>query len=369
MIRTNRQHTAAARHGLPHQEDDSIMRLAKTVMALALVVAVVWAGPASAQFRKAGTTGAAFLKVGVGARAVALGSAYTTVPNEANQVFWNPAGITQARGKTQVALSYNKWIADLNQYALAVVRNCGDMGTFGISIQTLGVSGITADRDIVPAFAEDEYTPFETKTSLSYDFGDMALGVTWARDITDRLSVGVTGKMISETMDDETASSVALDVGAIYHIGYRGARLGARINNLGSDMKFYELSDPIPLVFSVGAAIDAWEDEAQGIKVTVLADATKPQDGEQHVYSATEITIKNMLSLRTGYKLNYMGVADEKVDETTGERYEADRTEEGMTFGLGLDVPGAPYEVVVDYAYTSFGILDGVHRMSLNLTF
>jgi hypothetical protein len=134
-------------------------------------------------------------------------------------------------------------------------------------------------------------------------------------------------------------------------------------------MKYFELSDPIPLIFSIGIAVDAWENEDQDVKVMLLADATKPQDGEQNLYTATEITVRNILSLRTGYKLNYMGISDEKVDEVTGEHYEVDRTDEGLTFGLGLDVPRAPYGAVVDYAYTSFGVLDNVHRISIGLTF
>ena len=50
--------------------------------------------PADAQVRKAGLTGASFLKIGVGARAVALGSSYTTIRGDVNQMFWNPAGMS-----------------------------------------------------------------------------------------------------------------------------------------------------------------------------------------------------------------------------------------------------------------------------------
>ena len=70
------------------------MRLHRSALALGLVAAVVWAGSSEAQNRKAGITGAAFLKVPVGARAAALGSAYTTIEGDANQLFWNPAGIS-----------------------------------------------------------------------------------------------------------------------------------------------------------------------------------------------------------------------------------------------------------------------------------
>ena len=42
---------------------------------------------------KVGTTIANFLKIGVGPRAVAMGSAFSAVANDASAVYWNPAGI------------------------------------------------------------------------------------------------------------------------------------------------------------------------------------------------------------------------------------------------------------------------------------
>ena len=37
--------------------------------------------------------GAAFLKLGVGARAVGMGGAYTAIADDVNSMGWNPAGI------------------------------------------------------------------------------------------------------------------------------------------------------------------------------------------------------------------------------------------------------------------------------------
>ena len=119
-----------------------------------------------------------------------------------------------------------------------------------------------------------------------------------------------------------------------------------------------------------------------GNKLTLLADATKPQDSDQLVFAAGELQVLHRLKLRGGYKFNYTGITDDKTDELTGYRGEAlsasnptsidhtaDRTEEGYTLGLGVDVAVSGYQVVVDYAYTEFGILDNVHRVSLNLNF
>ena len=94
------------------------------LLRIALVLALVaWSATAEGQVRKAGLTGASFLKIGVGARAVALGSAYTTVRGDVNQMFWNPAGIALGSGGTPGTFTYNDWIADLAHYAAGVSHN------------------------------------------------------------------------------------------------------------------------------------------------------------------------------------------------------------------------------------------------------
>jgi len=337
----------------------------KITLACALAAWTFGAVPADAQIRKAGISGASFLKIGVGARAVALGSAYTTVSGDVNQMFWNPAGVAVTGGKTQVTFSYNQWIADINHVAFGISRDFGTWGTWGFGAVKLGVSGIEASRDVVPS----SFTAFDNGTSATYDYSDTAINLTWALNFTDKLAMGITGKFISESIDGESASAGAIDVGAVYKIGYKGARLGARISNLGSELKFYEVGAPLPLIFSYGAAIDLVSNEEQGMRVTAFADANKPQDSEQLFFTSGELALKEMFFLRGGYKINYSGITDSKTDEVSKARVDAGRSEEGFTLGAGVKVPVSGINIAVDYAFTEFGILDSVHRVSMNLDF
>jgi hypothetical protein len=345
------------------------MKFLKTMLTLALAASFI-GGVADAQVRKAGLTGASFLKIGVGARAVALGSAYTTVRSDVNQLFWNPAGITLKEGRTQATFTYNQWIADLSHYAAGVSHDFGTWGTWGIGAVAMGVSDIPATRDVVPSFLSGTYTGFvDPRTDATYDYQDMAVSLTWAYQFTDRLSMGITGKYISQKIDSESANAYAIDAGAIFDIGFKGARIGARINNLGSDMTYYAIGAPLPLIFSVGTSINLFEQEEQGMRFTTMLDATKPQDGEQLLFAAGEFQIMKYFMLRGGYKFNYSGIADKKTDEITKQQVSADRTEEGYTLGGGIDYPFGNYRMGVDYAYTQFGILDNVHRVTLNIGF
>jgi len=339
------------------------------LLALLLVLSVGQA--VDAGVRKSGLTGAAFLKIGVGARPVALASAYTTVTGDVNQLFYNPAGTALGANGNQVTLFHNEWIADLSHDAVGYVRDVEGIGTIGVSLVTLGLSDINSDRDAVPQFVLDTGTfiPNDTRTSGSYNYRDLALGLTWARHVTNRLDMGITGKIISQSIDSETARAYALDLGAIYRIDYQNTKIGARINNLGSDIEFYDIGAPLPLVFSIGASSDVYANADQGMKVTVLADATKAQDSEQLLFGGVEVQVMEMLQLRSGYKLNYQGIEDEKVDEANGGTFDAPRTEEGLSAGLGVGFSMAGYDATVDYAFTEFGILDSVHRFSLQVAF
>ena len=100
------------------------MNLIKRLIA-ALVLVVFAAGLGYGKVRQTGLTGAAFLKVGVGARAVALGSATTSLTDDVNQIFWNPAGMALSNEQWQATFTYNRWIADLSHSAGAIAHRPG----------------------------------------------------------------------------------------------------------------------------------------------------------------------------------------------------------------------------------------------------
>jgi hypothetical protein len=49
-------------------------------------------------FLGSSATGFTFMRIGVGARPVGMGGAYTAVADDANALFWNPAGLALAPG-------------------------------------------------------------------------------------------------------------------------------------------------------------------------------------------------------------------------------------------------------------------------------
>ncbi len=314
---------------------------------------------ADAQQRKAGLTGMSFLKIGVGARPVAMGSAATSISNDVNQMFWNPAGIALDEYKYQATFSYNQWIADIKHNAAGFAYNMGEMGTVGIGFVSFGISDIPANRQIGYSDPDLQRLITDRGTSDTYDYLDVLVQLSYARSFFDRLALGVNVKYISQSIDDQSVGLVAIDLGSIYKIGIGNWQIAARMTNLGSDYKYYNISNMIPLTFSLGTSAQPIQTDIGSL--TIALDAVKPQDGPQYYHIGGEWTFMNTISFRTGWKLNYSGTEADQV----GERPAVSNTIEGLSFGTGLNVNVSNMNLQVDYSMTQMDILDNVHRISV----
>jgi len=328
------------------------------LMFICLLAVVLVASTGTAQERKAGLTGAAFLKVGVGARSVAMGTAVTALTGDVNQMFYNPAGIALKNSTMQASFTYNKWIADIGHSAAAVSYNLEGIGTIGVGFITFGVSGIEASRDVPVDPGLVQYQ-IETNTSATYDYRDIAYQATFSRYIIDNLALGITLKGISQTIDGIGATAFAVDFGSVYHIGVMDWTIAARFNNLGSDLQYYDIPSALPLQFTIGSMMTPYKNDTWGI--TGAVDMSKPQDGPLYIFGGAEVEFMDMVALRGGYKFNYSGVSEVTVAGTPA----INATIEGLSLGAGFSTNVSGYRIGVDYSYTAMDLLDAAHRFTL----
>ncbi|CUT04995.1 hypothetical protein JGI3_00402 [Candidatus Kryptobacter tengchongensis] len=308
------------------------------------------------QVRKSGINSLAFLKVGVGAKQIGIGSAATTLRGDPNMMFWNPAGIVLENNKASFTFTYNRWIADIAHIAGGVTYNLGKVGTIGLGIISFGLSNITADRDLLPP--DLSYLQIDKQTSSTYSFRDIAVVLSYARKVTDVLSLGVNFKYLHERIDDLSANAFAIDLGANYKITSFWD-IGARLSNLGSDIKYYDISSPIPLSFSIGTSFHyTYQGSFTG---GLFIDFVQPQDLPQLFFTGIELNAWNMFSLRAGYKFNYSGTKD----KGTSWRGPIETTIEGFSAGIGARLELGNYGVSFDYAFTQMKLLDNVHRITV----
>ena len=151
-----------------------------------------------------GTTGAEELLIPVGARSIATGGAFLSNVTGLEALYYNPAGFSQTKG-TEAMFSFMTYIADIKINYFAIGTNLTDLGSIALSVKTLNFGNIPVTTVDAPDGNGSTYSP-----------GYLTAGISFAKIITDRVSVGVNAKIINETITDVSATGFALDFGVQY---------------------------------------------------------------------------------------------------------------------------------------------------------
>lgn len=315
---------------------------------------------------KTGTTSAQFLKIGVDARSAAMGNAFAGMQGSLSAMHYNPAGLSQISGMEAI-FSHHTWLADINYNYFAFAFEMPGFGTLGASVTSLGIPD-----DVVRTVERPD------GTGEFFNASDIAIGLTFARQLTDKFSIGGSVKFIRQNIWHSSANGVAADIGALFTTPFKNIRLGASIINFGSDMKmngrdirFSEDPDPtnegnvqfvnalletdsfpLPLLFRVGIAGEFVKTE--NFRASFGIDALEPNDNSSALNGGVEFAFNETIFLRGGY----------------ASRFRED-TQQGVSFGGGLNYRlwGNSTVIKIDYAYTDFGLLDNVQRFSIGIKF
>jgi hypothetical protein len=162
-------------------------------LALGLAAAVAGGVPAAHAAEDLGaqrvaTSMLTFLKIGVGARAVALGEAFVTVADDATTLHWNPAGIADLAGP-RVHVTHTSWPADISYDNAIYVQPTGAWGGgFGLHVASL--------RTTLDYTTEAEPLP----SGRTFGYSDLLLGGAYSRQFTDRFTLGVGLKYLREDL-------------------------------------------------------------------------------------------------------------------------------------------------------------------------
>lgn len=179
---------------------------------------------------------------------------------------------------------------------------------------------------------------------------DQAFGVAFGRPLGARSRLGIGAKLIRSQIGQDSASSLAFDLGVMHRISRWPVSLGLAVQNLGPGMKFISQRDPLPLSVTAGLAYSL----LPGMNLALDAKRLV-YDRETHLSVGTEYQIFGALALRGGYTKTGYGVEGIGDSSVLG----------GLAGGVGLKFLGTQ----VDYAITPFGALGNAHRISLTARF
>jgi len=334
-----------------------MLRKISIILAVVLIAAPLFAD----EFSRSGTAGAQFLKIGVGARYNALGEASVATVDNVYGMYWNPAALTYVESN-EVAFTHVSYLLDVSLNYVAYAKLIENIGVLGASVTVLSMN----DQEITTIDEPDG-------TGETYSVSSFALQMSYARQLTEQFSFGLSFKYVGEQIYQEKANGVAFDFGTMLYTGFKSLRMGMNISNIGSDMQFdgpdlnvaYNPDendeqaddftsrlkvDPydMPLTFRVGVAYDF--EFKNDLMLTMAVEAKHPNDNVQQGSIGSEFNWMNSYFLRAGYKFNY--------------------EEEGLSLGGGLrtdltDNTG----LFLDYAWVDFGRLNSVHRFSASIEF
>lgn len=305
-----------------------MLRMIVCLLAVASIAAPVVARAEDA------TTGLAFLKLGAGARAIAMGDAYVAVGGDASSVYWNPAGAVGV-DNVDVILMHSEWFEGIRYEFAGGVQSDGRQA-FG-----LGLMGLYTD-DIEER--EDDPLADPIGTFRVFDF---SVTGTYARRLTEQFDVGGSVKYLNETIDEESAGGYAVDLGGIYRFSSPpGLSAGVAVQNLGPQMKFEVDGFDLPALVRAGGALQVPVDALNG-DLAIVGDMLVPiSGGDTKVHAGLEFEYAHTLALRLGYRSGW--------------------DNQNVSYGVGAKVRNFR----LDYAYTPFySDLGDTHRMSLGFSF
>ncbi|MDD5210497.1 MAG: PorV/PorQ family protein [Elusimicrobiales bacterium] len=285
-----------------------------------------------------GTSGGQFLRIGVGARASALGEAAST-SSGAQSIFYNPAGLAGVMD-TELYFSQVQWIMDASYSNLALAKRAWG-GVFGLGINYLSNP------------ATDKYDKFGTKLSETYSASDMAVTLGYSGRLALRTNFGANLKYISSKLEDEAASAVTMDAGVKYAAIPGKLVFGFALQNVGGTLTYINDSDPLPLNVKLGGqyAISLDKNSATKKDLTVFTDVNSMKDSGPYANIGVDLTSvydkDTNFSMRVGY------------------RTKAGPKSAGVAGGIGVDMK----KYIIDYAYAPMGDLGNTHRFSVTVKF
>jgi long-subunit fatty acid transport protein len=330
-----------------------------------------------------GTRAGEFLLLPVGARAAAMGQAFSALADDATALYWNPAGISFL-GQRSIHVTHLDYLAETSYTWGGLAVPLG-VGTWVVGAQ---LGGFNFGEAPVYTIEEPE------GTGSTYSNSMFVVGGTVAMNVTDRFSFGGSVKYVQESLANTSGSTLALDIGSNYHTEIAGRpfraafsilNLGGEIAPTGSDLVvnvpnpdprtpdrtdqavLRTQSFPLPVMFKVGLGWDALS--TPNGRLTVAGEFWQPQQNNTSTAVGLEYTLRPealqgvSFSLRGGYTYE-----PDRSYEAGGINFD-DEASDGVAFGGGIlyQPSETGFGLGIDYAYRQLGLLGNVNMFSLSL--
>ncbi|MDP2362591.1 MAG: PorV/PorQ family protein [Ignavibacteria bacterium] len=319
---------------------------------------------------RAGTAGAPELRIPVGARYLAMvGSPIASVTG-LEAIYWNPAGLDFSTNAANALFSYRSYIADMSVNFAAVSGRLGDLGTVGLSFRSLNIGEINVTTMEQPDGTGQLINP-------NY----FILGLTYSKQLTDRISIGASLNIINESIDRAEATGLSFDFGVQYKnlFDVPGFALGVVVKNLGSSikydgnglyteaestigdrgptfLKFEAASAELPSEIAIGLSYKKIFDEENSVTLSTTFQNNNYTYDDYKI--GAEYSFKDILYVRGGY------LYSPQSTDTTPNIFQ------NFAVGIGLNLKQfSDIDLSVDYAFVPVKYFDSNHIFAISLGF
>lgn len=298
--------------------------------------------------QRTGTASLQFLKIGNGARATGMGETFVAVSNDITSLQWNPAGLVSFK-ENGITASYTQWFVDTRLNYFGGVYHFGGNNAIGASVTSLRTEDMKVTTEFQP-----------TGTGEYFRFSDIAIGLSFARQMTEQFSFGATIKYVEENLGALKMRGVLGDLATFYRTGIGTSRFAIMISNFGGQLtpsgevnliggrttnSFQKF--PPPTSFQLGFALEPYMTSTN--RLTTAVQLNSPSDNAENLNFGAEYAYRDFLFFRGGYKFN--------VDD------------EDFSAGIGLRFPISFAFANLDYSISRYENLGLAQRFSLNLMF
>lgn len=270
-----------------------------------------------------------WLRMGVGARAMAMGTAQSAVAEDATAAYWNPAALPWLC-KFEVSLMYSAAMEyDRNHNYVAAAMRADRIGTFGLSWINNGITGI------------EQRGPTGIKTG-DLDVSNNAFQLSYARGLGNGFGFGLSAKYLQENLADN--DGFGFDAGLMFK-PYDELQFGFMVRDLAAEHG----DDQVPFEARLGAGVRPWK------SVLLTSDIVKVEEED-----AT-------LHLGGAYDFDVSDNVDFYVAAGMANLVETDQLNRAMTAGFGFEFKNW----AVQYAYVEEPqeFLKENHKISVNFFF
>lgn len=307
--------------------------------------------------QRLGSNAADELLIPVGARYFAMGGGSIANAAGVESIYWNPAGLVKSQFGTTAMFSHMSWFVDSDVNYIAGATNFEGFGSIGLSMKILNLGDIPITTVDAPDGTGELFAPQFITTGLSY-----------SRKLTDKVAVGGTANLITETIDRVSASGFSFDFGVQYaDLGsIEGLDLGVAIKNFGPGIAFngnglqrsqaslddvarqesqvalIPGTDELPSRFEIGLGYT--KSVSEQAKLTVNGMFQNNDFADDVAILGAEYALNDMVFIRGGY-----GLSTEGSEDATGQSTDIF----GFSAGAGLKYKVGGTTLIIDYAYRS----------------